>query len=103
DSLSETVQETVRLYQQGFAPSRIAAARTMAESTIYGHLLRWYESGGDLKLEDLITREEERQILHAMADAEDYTKLKPIKDKLPEEISYEKIRMVVAKVRKISV
>ncbi len=103
EPITNTVMETVRMYQQGMAPEKIAVARSMAQSTIFGHLLRWYDSGGDFKLQEFITPDEEKQILHAMAEADDYTKLKPIKDKLPEEMSYEKIRMVIAKIRKISV
>jgi hypothetical protein len=40
-------------------------------------------------------------VLTAMAKADDYTKLTPIKEHLPEDFSWEKIRMVIAKIHRI--
>ncbi|MDH4330454.1 MAG: ATP-dependent DNA helicase [Candidatus Moranbacteria bacterium] len=100
--ISATVQETVGLHQKGHTVEEIAKIRTMAKSTIFNHLIDWYVSGGDFDLESHITPEEESEILRAMSEAEDYQRLGSIKEKLSDEISYEKIRMVIAKIQRIN-
>ncbi len=101
--ITETVRETAELYQQGYAPERIALARNIAVATVFSHLLVWYENGGGFRMEEWITPSEEQQILQAMSAADDYTKLKPIKERLPESVSYEKIKMVMAKIRRVGI
>jgi len=102
ETLSDTILETVKLYKSDYDLDQIAKMRNLGKSTIFGHLIKWYSAGGELDPEKFITREEERQILVAMSKAENYQKLKPIKDHLPESISYEKIRLVIAKIRRIN-
>jgi ATP-dependent DNA helicase RecQ len=99
---SATVGETVSLYKKNHTVEQIAKIRNLGISTIFGHLTRWYLSGGELEIEKFVSSEEERQILSAIAKAENYQKLKSIKDNLPEAISYEKIRLVIAKIQKIN-
>lgn len=100
-AILSTVDETVKLYKQNYTIEKIAKARSLGVSTIFGHLIKWYLAGGEFPIEKFITREEERRILFAMSKAEDYQKLRSIKDQLPEEISYEKIRLVMAKIQRI--
>lgn len=101
-SLSNTVLETVNMYKEGKNIEQIAKIRSLGVSTIFQHLIRWYiEDDGELPIEDFVSKEEEKQILEAMSKAEDYTKLSPIKINLPDEISYEKIRIVMAKIQKV--
>ncbi len=102
ETLSDTVLETVKLYKLKYSLGQIAKMRNLGQCTIFGHLIKWYSQGGELETEKFITREEERQVLVAMSKAENYQKLKPIKDYLPESISYEKIRLVIAKIRRIN-
>lgn len=99
--ISGTILETVNLYKKNYSIEQIAKMRSLGVSTIFGHLVRWYLSGGELEIEKFITRDEERQILEAMSRAENYQLLKSIKEQLPEEISYEKIRLVIAKIKRI--
>lgn len=100
-AMSDTVLETVNFYKQGRDPEAIAKIRSLAVDTVLGHLVTWYLAGGDFKIEQLITSEEERQVLLAMAKADDYQKLRSIKDQLPDDFSYGKIKLVIAKIRKI--
>ena len=101
-SLSNTVLESVQMYQEGKTLEQIAKIRSLGVSTILQHLIRWYvEDDGELNIENFVTADEEKQILKAMSEAEDYTKLSPIKTKLPDNISYEQIRLVMAKIQKI--
>jgi ATP-dependent DNA helicase RecQ len=95
---SNTTMESVKLFQEGKTIEDIQKIRSLAFTTIVGHLLDWYITGGDFPIEKYISQKEEQQVLLAMSKAEDYTKLRPIKDQLPEDFGYEKIRMVLAKI-----
>ncbi|MFH0856761.1 MAG: helix-turn-helix domain-containing protein, partial [bacterium] len=99
--ISGTILETVNLYKKNYSIEQIAKMRSLGLSTIFGHLIRWYLLGGELEIEKFITRDEEILILEAMSRAENYQLLKSIKEQLPEEISYEKIRIVIAKIKRI--
>ncbi|MEK7158961.1 MAG: RecQ family ATP-dependent DNA helicase [Patescibacteria group bacterium] len=99
--LPETCLKTVDLYKQKFSLEQIAKIRQFGVSTIFGHLIRWYASGGELNFSDFVSVEEQKLILAALATAGDDLKLKPIKEKLPETISYEKIKLVIAKVQRV--
>lgn len=92
-----TVLETVQLYRQGYVPQAIAKIRSLGVSTIFNHLIEWYESGGQFKIEDFLSFEEEAQILKVIEKVGSMEKLSPIKKHLPLEISYEQIRMAIAK------
>jgi len=70
---------------------------------VFNHLLQWYISGGDLKVEDFITKEEEKQVFEAMGKVEDLDKLTPIKEHLPEDFEWDKIKIVIAKVKRIKI
>ncbi|MFA6296353.1 MAG: RecQ family ATP-dependent DNA helicase [Patescibacteria group bacterium] len=98
---SDTVLQTIKLYQQKHTLEQIAKIRSLGVRTIFNHLIKWYKSGGDLEIEKFITKQEEQQILQAMAKASDYQRLRPIKDQLPESVSYEKICCVIAKIQRI--
>jgi len=92
-----TVLETVELYKQNYAPQAVAKIRSLGVSTIFGHLIQWYEVGGAFRIEDFLDLETEKQILKAIEKVGSLEKLSPIKKQLPAEISYEQIRMVIAK------
>lgn len=95
--LGGTVLETVGLYQKGYDAGRIAKARSLGVSTIFEHLIRWYESGGDFDISRYVSAQEEKMILLAIPKADKVKFLSSIKTQLPEEVGYEKIRMVLAK------
>jgi len=99
--ISGTVQETIKLYQENYNLKDIAKMRNLGVSTIFNHLIRWYAEGGDLDLTKFITPEEESLILSSMSKTEDYTHLNPIKSTLPKNISYEQIKLVIAKIQRI--
>ncbi len=98
-----TVLETVELYQKDYAPQAIAKMRSLGVSTIFNHLTEWYELGGEFRIEEFLTQKEENQILKAMEKVGSLEKLSPIKKELPVEISYEQIRMVLAKKGRLKV
>ncbi len=92
-----TVLETAELYKQGYAPSAIAKIRSLGVSTIFNHLVEWYESGGDFRIEEFLDSKTESLISKAIEKVGSLEKLSPIKKELPVEISYEQIRMAIAK------
>jgi ATP-dependent DNA helicase RecQ len=94
---SDTVMETVKLYQQKYSALQIAKARSLGVSTIFNHLTRWYAEGGDLDVRDFVTAEEEEKILTIARETSGPGRLSAIKEKLGENISYEQMRLVFAK------
>jgi len=98
--LSGTVKESVGLYKKDYSLEQIAKIRSLGENTILNHLIDWYMAGGELEIEKLITSLEESQILSAIANVGSTQKLSPIKELLPDNISYEKIKLIVAKMRR---
>ncbi|MFA7208960.1 MAG: RecQ family ATP-dependent DNA helicase [Parcubacteria group bacterium] len=101
DDLSDTVLVTVDFYKQDYAPEQIAKIRSLGVSTIFNHLVLWYLAGGELAIGKFVTPEEERQILQALPAAGSAHFLSAIKAQLPELISYEQIRLVIAKRQKL--
>ncbi|MDZ7611731.1 MAG: RecQ family ATP-dependent DNA helicase [Candidatus Moranbacteria bacterium] len=91
-----TVKKSSDLYTQGYSPGQIASERGIKERTVIGHLIEWYLSGGELKIDELVSPSEQEQIRQA-AKKTGAQKLRPIKDALPETITYEKIRLTLAK------
>ncbi|OJI07599.1 hypothetical protein BK004_00730 [bacterium CG10_46_32] len=101
--VTDTIMETVKLYQSGSSVEDIAKMRSLGARTVFDHLLKWYIAGGDFKVEDFITHEEEKQVFEAMGKAESLEKLTPIKEQLPENFEWEKIKIVVAKIQRIQI
>lgn len=93
-----TMMESAKYFMEGKSISDIAKIRSLGETTVFGHLITWYGAGGDFPIEEYVSPKEQRMILEAMAKADDYTKLSPIKEQLPETISWEQIRLVFAKI-----
>lgn len=101
NDLSGTIIETVDFYRQGYDPIQIAKIRSLGISTIFNHLVDWYVVGGEFKINEFLSKDEEDLIRRAIAKVGNMEKLSPIKKFLPESISYEKIRMAIAKMQKI--
>jgi ATP-dependent DNA helicase RecQ len=101
DDLSDTILATVDFYKQNYAPEQIAKIRSLGVSTIYNHLVLWYLAGGELQIEKFVTPDEEQQILLALPATGSAHFLSAIKAQLPESISYEQIRLIIAKRQKM--
>lgn len=84
------------LYEQGKTISEIAYERNLTEQTIENHLLKCIQEGMKVNFEDFIPKESESQIIEAIEEC-GATLLKPIKEKLPEDISYTAIKFTIAK------
>lgn len=91
----DTKAETFRLYGNGKTVEEIAAERNLTVQTIESHLAH-YVYTGDIKIDDLVSREKLVLIEPALREFEKGTSITPIKEKLPNSISYGEIRLVLA-------
>jgi len=94
-----TQLETFDLYNKGLAIEAIAQERKLTTGTIVGHLIFLMEKKL-IKFEEidrLVDNNKQKKIKAAMAKV-GANKLKPIKEELGEDISYEEIKLVLAKI-----
>ncbi|MGQ9492080.1 MAG: RecQ family ATP-dependent DNA helicase [Anaerolineae bacterium] len=91
-----TVALTAQLFGQGLTPAEIAARRGLTENTILGHLAELI-ADGVVPLSAVVPDEIVAQIEAAIAQVGSTAQLTPIKQLLPEAISYGQIRCVVAR------
>lgn len=90
----DTYAESFRLFKEGRTISDIARERGLAASTIEGHLCNFIRSG-DISIHELVSREKFVLIEAALKDF-DGTSTAPVKQQLPEHISFGEIKMVMA-------
>ncbi|HEV7396608.1 MAG TPA: RecQ family ATP-dependent DNA helicase [Pyrinomonadaceae bacterium] len=93
--LSATVMETYSLYRQGISVTDIAARRECTLRTIEGHLADCVRAGLEVDVSQFVASDERSQIEKAIA-LHGIDKLKPIREALPESITYPMIRFVIA-------
>ncbi|MBX2991464.1 MAG: helix-turn-helix domain-containing protein [Bacteroidetes bacterium] len=94
-SKPDTVKETVRLLRLGKNIDQIAAERGFVISTIEGHVARAIKN--DLiRIDDVMPITEARKIANYFPQNLEEVKLSEIKEHAPPEISYGKLRMVLA-------
>jgi ATP-dependent DNA helicase RecQ len=92
---SQSSEATASLYQQGESVEMIMKKRDLARSTVLTHLVEAIQQGMDLNIVELVSLETQQAIQQAIAKA-GAEKLAPIKELLPESITYDEIRLVVA-------
>ncbi|SFS59630.1 DNA helicase RecQ [Marininema halotolerans] len=83
-------------HEEGISYEEIATTRGLTPSTLDNHLLRAAQEGHPVDWNRLIPTDQEPLILRAIEETGG-TQLRPIKDKLPEPISYTTIKAVLAK------
>ncbi len=91
----DTVKVTVKLLQQGKKISQIADERNLVISTIEGHLARAIKQGL-INIDDVMTMAEAKNIAGYFPQNLDDIKLSELKANTPSEITYGKLRMVLA-------
>ncbi len=96
--VGNTVEESYRLYQGGLGIKEIAKARGLTTGTVETHLLKSLENGKKIDASIFVTDEEEQQIMDAIKCC-GHDKLTPIKEALPEKISYGAIKYVLYQCR----
>ncbi|WP_282073913.1 DNA helicase RecQ [Polaribacter atrinae] len=95
-----TIQKTFDLFKEGLKPKAIAEKRNLSITTIFSHLSQLYMEGKEVNLEELVDREVLDKVRVAFNDLERRIELKPIYDKLNEEVSYGEIRLSITLILK---
>ncbi len=93
-SRATTLSETLALHRRGLNPSQIAQSRGLSVRTIYGHLACLIAEG-QVELKSVVSGDVIGRV-HAVVEQVGAERLSPIKQRLPDTISYEEIRCVVA-------
>ncbi len=93
-----THQLTLSLYRQGLGIDEIASRRNLKSSTISSHLAELIEAGETIEINRLVKPQHYHVIANALSQIGDEL-LKPVKDFLGDEYSYEEIRLVRAVIR----
>ena len=94
-TIGDSETETFNLFQMGSQPDEIAEARGMVISTIFGHLHKFI-TVGEISARQYISEDVIQKILQAKQQFTGNFSLKELKQILPEEITYEEIRAVLA-------
>jgi len=97
-SSKNSAEETVDCFKEGQSIEEIADTRNLSPVTIVNHLRKWIERGNDLNIDTVVSSEDEEEIRSAIGEVgKDY--LKPIKEVVSESISYDEIKLVLAKMK----
>ena len=97
--LPSTALQTYTLFRNGHSVEDIARQRSLVTKTIEGHLIECLEAGLAVDLSRLLSTAERAQVEKAISDHGLDEGLKPIRESLPESISYNMIRFIVAEQR----
>ncbi len=99
--MPHTRVQTLTLYQQGLSIEKIAKERNLTMSTVISHLAELIEAGEHVDVEPLIPAGHYQNVVNAI-DQIGGTALKPIKEFLGDQYSYDEIRLVRALMRQTS-
>jgi ATP-dependent DNA helicase RecQ len=90
-----SADETVRLFVEGRTLEEISRMRGLVKGTLFAHLVQYMEEGNDLDISTLVSKDRQDKILSVIQQVGS-GKLLPIKEKLPEDYTYDEIRLVGA-------
>jgi len=90
-----TVEYTGQLIREGLTPDKVARQRGLTMMTIYGHCAKLIEAG-KLDVDVILLKDVQEKIEKAIQKADAAHYLSSIKSRLPEEITFEMIRCVIA-------
>lgn len=94
-SKGESMQETIRIFREVKDIEKTAKERGMAVSTMEGHLAMGIASGS-LNIDEVMEHSELNEILALLPEDREGKTLGELKQMLPENITYGKLRMVLA-------
>jgi ATP-dependent DNA helicase RecQ len=95
-----TTVKTYSLYKEGLSATEIAEKRSLSITTIFSHLSQLYTEGKEVELEKYVTKEIVDKVRIAFNQLDRKMELKPIYEKLNEEVSYGEIRLSVTLILK---
>jgi ATP-dependent DNA helicase RecQ len=90
---SKSQMTTLQLHQQGLSVAEIARERGMAVSTISSHLGELIEMNQPVALNKLVTAAKQQKIIQTLEQLGDLA-LKPLKENLGEDYTYDEIKLV---------
>ena len=93
-SLSRSLNETKRLFSDGYSIDEIASERGLAAKTIVGHLEKIGRADPDFNLDSLLPSPDRITTIESALKSNDTGYLAPVKELLGDSYSYEEIRMV---------
>ncbi|SEM92996.1 ATP-dependent DNA helicase, RecQ-like [Mesobacillus persicus] len=91
--------ETYKLHQEGLTVTEIAAKRELAVSTMENHIIQCIQNGMEVDFALLVPDRFVPELENAVAEA-GRDRLKPIKELLPDEVSYFMIKVFLYQMRK---
>ncbi|AFZ47777.1 ATP-dependent DNA helicase RecQ [Cyanobacterium stanieri PCC 7202] len=97
---TNTQMKTLRLYQQGLNIADIAKERGLSVSSIVSHLSELIELNQPVTIDNLVKAEKQKVILNTLKIIGN-KKLKEIKERLPDEYTYDEIKLVRAWFKRI--
>ncbi|WP_166386643.1 DNA helicase RecQ [Polaribacter sp. 11A2H] len=95
-----TIQKTFDLFKEGLKPAEIAEKRNLSITTIFSHLSQLYMEGKEVELEKLVDAKVVDKVRIAFDELERKIELKPIFEKLDEQVSYGEIRLSITLILK---
>ncbi len=95
-----TYEITYAYYRDGLSIEQIALKRNLKTGTVTSHLLKQYESGKDVDILRIMTQKEFDRIVEAYAELSRPETVRPVYEKLNEEIDYSKIQFVMLYLKK---
>ncbi|WP_209122546.1 helix-turn-helix domain-containing protein [Alkalihalobacillus sp. BA299] len=95
--MTNSTRQTYQMMKRGLSIEEIATRRQLKVSTIEDHIIEIMLEDKTAKLASFITDKELGQILQVIKKNTNHLKLSHIKEQLPREISYFKIRLTLAR------
>jgi ATP-dependent DNA helicase RecQ len=97
---TKPAEETLRLLKEGKSFSEIASLRQRQLGTVIGTVATLVEQG-EVAFDDSWVEANRRSVIEAACQQIGTQWLKPLKEALPPEITFEEIRLVVARLRRL--
>lgn len=96
NKVSKAYEESLEMYKSGMSILEISDKRKLKENTIFNHISDAIRNKEDVNVFDFVSIEEYNSIKRSFIELGREQKLKPIFEKLDEEISYSKIRICLS-------
>lgn len=96
DLITHSAKQTFHLLKQGHSLEQIAHLRNLKLSTIHDHIVEISLYDPNFPFEDFLSKSKEEEIFHALKELNTF-KLKQIKDKVNDNITYFDLRLALSK------
>lgn len=90
-----THKETLVLYKEGLSIEEIAQQRKLAQSTIFSHIMKLYEDGEDINLNQFVNKEDITTVKQAKKELNNPDTLKAYFDHFEQALDYNTIKLAL--------